>query len=132
MVSGVRLVVGCKRSGLLMRPRDRWICTYKCALRVWPEPMATAIRKGLRCALGHATPLFPDVDRGAISPHCAAFDAVVTAAIFEELIKLARWADVVQVRGTCLANADSFGEGSSQLLLRPCRYRDASYPMDRR
>jgi exodeoxyribonuclease X len=52
-----------------------WICTYKCALRVWPEP---------------------GFERGSISPHRAAFDVVVTAAIFEELIKKARWSELVQ------------------------------------
>jgi DNA polymerase III epsilon subunit-like protein len=44
----------------------------------------------LRYALGRATP-FPGFDRSTISPHRAAFDVVVTAAIFEELIKKARW-----------------------------------------
>jgi hypothetical protein len=35
-------------------------------------------------------------DRGSISPHRAAFDVVVTAAIFEDLIKHARWSEVVK------------------------------------
>ena len=34
--------------------------------------------------------------RSSISPHRAAFDVVVTAAIFEELIKKARWSELVQ------------------------------------
>jgi exodeoxyribonuclease X len=34
-----------------------------------------------------------------ISPHRGAFDVVVTAAIFEELIKKARWSDLVQWSG---------------------------------
>jgi exodeoxyribonuclease X len=71
-----------------------WICTYKCALRVWPE-LDGHSNQELRYALGRATP-FPGFDRGAISPHRAAFDVIVTAAIFEELIKSARWSELRQ------------------------------------
>lgn len=71
-----------------------WICTYKCALRVWPE-LEGHSNQELRYALDRATP-FPGFERGSISPHRAAFDVVVTAAIFEELIKKARWSELVQ------------------------------------
>ena len=71
-----------------------WICTYKCALRVWPHFDGHSNQE-LRYALGRATP-FPGVERGSISPHRAAFDVIVTAAIFEELIKHARWSQMVQ------------------------------------
>jgi len=71
-----------------------WICTYKCALRVWPE-LDGHSNQELRYALGRATP-FPGFDRSTISPHRAAFDVVVTAAIFEELIKHARWSELVR------------------------------------
>ncbi len=71
-----------------------WICTYKCALRVWPE-LEGHSNQELRYALGRATP-FAGFERGSISPHRAAFDVVVTAAIFEELIKKARWSELVQ------------------------------------
>ena len=74
-----------------------WVCTYKCALRVWPE-LDGHSNQELRYALGRATP-FPGYERGAISPHRAAFDVVVTAAIFEELIKRARWSELVQWSG---------------------------------
>jgi exodeoxyribonuclease X len=74
-----------------------WICTYKSALRVWPEFDGHSNQE-LRYALGRASP-FPGFERGAISPHRAAFDVVVTAAIFEELIKRARWSDLVQWSG---------------------------------
>jgi DNA polymerase III epsilon subunit-like protein len=60
-----------------------WICTYKCALRVWPE-LEGHSNQELRYALGRATP-FPGYERQLISPHRGAFDVVVTAAIFEEL-----------------------------------------------
>jgi DNA polymerase III epsilon subunit-like protein len=71
-----------------------WICTYKCALRVWPE-LGGHSNQEPRYAVGRATP-FPGFDRSTISPHRAAFDVVVTAAIFEELIKRARWSELVQ------------------------------------
>lgn len=74
-----------------------WICTYKCALRVWPE-LEGHSNQELRYALGRATP-FPNFERGSISPHRAAFDVVVTAAIFEELIKRARWSELVAWSG---------------------------------
>ena len=71
-----------------------WICTYKSALRVWPEFDGHSNQE-LRYALGRASP-FPGFERGAISPHRAAFDVVVTAAVFEELIKHASWSELVQ------------------------------------
>lgn len=71
-----------------------WVCTYKCALRVWPD-LDGHSNQELRYALGRATP-FPGYERGSISPHRAAFDVIVTAAIFEELIKRARWSELVQ------------------------------------
>jgi exodeoxyribonuclease X len=74
-----------------------WVCTYKCALRVWPE-LDGHSNQELRYALGRATP-FPGIDRSTISPHRAPFDVVVTAAIFEELIKKARWSELVQWSG---------------------------------
>jgi exodeoxyribonuclease X len=74
-----------------------WICTYKCALRVWPDFEGHSNQE-LRYALGRATP-FPGYERQLISPHRAAFDVVVTAAIFEELIKNARWSELVQWSG---------------------------------
>jgi exodeoxyribonuclease X len=66
-----------------------WICTYKCALRVWPD-LEGHSNQEVRYALGRATS-FPGFDRSTISPQRAAFDVVVTAAIFEELIKHASW-----------------------------------------
>jgi exodeoxyribonuclease X len=71
-----------------------WVCTYKCALRVWPHFDGHSNQE-LRYALGRATP-FPGFERGSIAPHRAAFDVIVTAAIFEELIKVARWSELVQ------------------------------------
>jgi exodeoxyribonuclease X len=78
-------------NGIQLAP---WICTYKCALRVWPE-LDGHSNQELRYALGRASP-FPGFDRAAIAPHRAAFDVVITAAVFEELIKHARWSELVQ------------------------------------
>jgi hypothetical protein len=58
-----------------------------------PSLMATEIRSRATRLGG---PPFPEFERGVISPHRAAFDVVVTAAIFEELIKNARWSELVQ------------------------------------
>ena len=44
---------------------------------------------------GRASP-FPGFERAAISPHRAASDVIITAAVFEELIKHARWSELVQ------------------------------------
>jgi exodeoxyribonuclease X len=74
-----------------------WVCTYKCALRVWPE-LDGHSNQELRYALGRATP-FAGFERAAISPHRAASDVIVTAAVFEELIQRARWSELVQWSG---------------------------------
>jgi exodeoxyribonuclease X len=57
--------------------------------------MRAARLEELRYALGRATPS-SGFDRGSISPHRAAFDVVVTAAIFKDLIKHARWSELVK------------------------------------
>jgi exodeoxyribonuclease X len=70
-----------------------WVCTYKCALRVWPE-LAAHGNQALRYHFGHVNPL--GVDRARLVPHRALSDAIVTAAIFFELIKHASWPDLVR------------------------------------
>lgn len=57
-----------------------WICTYKCALRVWPESPIHS-NQGLRYFLG--LNLDPDL---AMPPHRAAPDAYVTAHILQRLL----------------------------------------------
>lgn len=56
-------------------------------MRAWPDFDGHSDQE-LRYTLGRATP-FPGFERGSISPHRAALDVVVTAAILEELIKKA-------------------------------------------
>ena len=69
------------------------VCTYKCALRVWPD-LAAHGNQALRYHFGHINPL--GVDRARLVPHRALSDAIVTAAIFFELIKHASWPELVR------------------------------------
>lgn len=59
----------------------RWLCTYKAALRVWPDAPAHS-NEALRYWLGFGT------GRGSPqAPHSALHDAEVTAKIFEALVQ---------------------------------------------
>lgn len=71
-----------------------WICTYKCALRAWPDFDGHSNQR-LRYELGRALP-FAGLDRRAIAPHRAASDVIVTAAVLEELFKVAPWGQLLQ------------------------------------
>ena len=68
-----------------------WICTYKSALRVWPDFPSHNLGS-LRYRLGMVTPF--GIERSMLSPHRALSDAIVTAAIFVELLKHARWSQL--------------------------------------
>jgi len=70
-----------------------WVCTYKCALRVWPD-LASHGNQALRYHLGLINPF--GIARATLVPHRALSDAVVTAAIFFEITKHARWPELVQ------------------------------------
>lgn len=70
-----------------------WVCTYKCALRVWPD-FPSHSNQALRYRLSLANPF--GIDRKSLVAHRALSDAIVTAAIFVELTKRARWSDLVQ------------------------------------
>jgi exodeoxyribonuclease X len=83
-----------ERSFLEIRLGDAiWVCTYKCALRVWPD-LPSHGNQALRYQLGLVNPL--GVDRAKLVPHRALSDAIVTAAVFFELTKQARWPELVQ------------------------------------
>jgi exodeoxyribonuclease X len=73
-----------------------WICTYKCSLRVWPE-LTSHSNQALRYTLGLVNP--HGIDRHTLSPHRALSDAIVTSAIFKQLLKHATWSDLVQWSG---------------------------------
>jgi exodeoxyribonuclease X len=70
-----------------------WVCTYKCALRVWPD-LPSHGNQALRYQFGLINPL--GVDRAKLIPHRALSDAIVTAAVFFELAKHATWPQLVQ------------------------------------
>lgn len=56
-----------------------WICTYKCALRLWPDAPSHS-NQALRYQFGHVSPF--GRDRAEINAHRALSDAIVTAAVF--------------------------------------------------
>jgi exodeoxyribonuclease X len=72
--------------------RQLWICTYKSALRVWPDFEAHS-NQALRYQLGLVNPL--GFERGKLVPHRALSDSVVTGAILIELLKHAPWKQLV-------------------------------------
>ena len=69
-----------------------WICTYKCALRLWPDAESHG-NQFLRYNLGLASPF--GIPRDRINPHRAASDVIVTAAILEKMLAMAKWSDLV-------------------------------------
>jgi len=70
-----------------------WVCTYKCALRVWPD-LVSHSNQVLRYHLGLVNPF--GIDRATLTPHRALSDVIVTAGIFVELLKRARWSELVR------------------------------------
>lgn len=70
-----------------------WVCTYKCALRVWPD-LPSHGNQALRYQLALINPV--GFDRTTLVPHRALSDAIVTAAVFFELAKRAKWPELVQ------------------------------------
>jgi exodeoxyribonuclease X len=89
-----------------------WICTYKCALRVWPELEAHS-NQALRYQLGLINPL--GFDRAKLVPHRALSDSIVTAAILNELVKRATWEQLVEWSGEpALMTVLGFGKHRGQ------------------
>jgi exodeoxyribonuclease X len=70
-----------------------WACTYKCALRVWPDLLSHS-NQALRYRMGFVSPF--GIERHTLSPHRALSDAIVTAAVFSEVIKHASWPELVR------------------------------------
>lgn len=64
-----------------LAPDTPWLCTYKAALRIWPEAPGFS-NECLRYWLGFGTGR-----RHAQSPHSALHDALVTSQILGELLK---------------------------------------------
>jgi exodeoxyribonuclease X len=92
----------------------KWICTYKCALRVWPD-LASHSNQALRYHHGLVHPL--NVQRGAIDPHRALSDAIVTGAIFLKLLQASKWDDLIRWSSEpALMTKFSFGKHRGQKL----------------
>jgi exodeoxyribonuclease X len=70
-----------------------WACTYKCALRIWPDLLSHS-NQALRYRMGLVSPF--GIDRHTLSPHRALSDAIVTAALFMEIARHATWPEIVQ------------------------------------
>jgi exodeoxyribonuclease X len=70
-----------------------WVCTYRCALRIWPD-LVSHSNQALRYRFGFVNPF--GIDRHTLSPHRALSDAIVTAAVFTEILKHAKWGELVQ------------------------------------
>jgi exodeoxyribonuclease X len=70
-----------------------WVCTYKAALRIWPD-LPAHNNQALRYRFGFANPF--GIDRHTLSPHRALSDAIVTAAVLTEILKRAKWSDLAQ------------------------------------
>jgi exodeoxyribonuclease X len=70
-----------------------WACTYKCALRIWPDLLSHS-NQALRYRMGFVNPF--GIDRHTLSPHRALSDATVTAAVFTEITNHATWPEIVR------------------------------------
>jgi exodeoxyribonuclease X len=70
-----------------------WVCTYKSALRIWPD-LPSHSNQALRYRFGFVNPF--GIDRQTLSPHRALSDAIVTASVFTEVIKHAKWSELMQ------------------------------------
>lgn len=69
-----------------------WVCTYKCALRVWPD-LPSHSNQFLRYHFGFVDPF--GIPRADIDPHRALSDCYVTGCIFLALTQRAKFADLL-------------------------------------
>lgn len=74
-------------------PAVIWVCTYKCALRIWPDAPAHK-NEVLRYFLGLNNP--PRGRASGQQPHSALHDCMVTYALLTELLKHATMEDLVK------------------------------------
>jgi exodeoxyribonuclease X len=71
----------------------KWVCTFKAAVRIWPE-LPAHNNQALRYRFGFVDPF--GIERHTLSPHRALSDAIVTAAVFTEILKHATWSELVR------------------------------------
>jgi exodeoxyribonuclease X len=69
-----------------------WVCTFKCALRIWPE-LPSHSNQFLRYHLGLVEPF--GIGRKSLPSHRALSDTIVTAAILVEMMQSTTWAQLV-------------------------------------
>lgn len=62
----------------------KWLCTYKCALRLWPD-FESHSNQALRYLLGYPRPF--DLPLSELDPHRALPDCYVTAAVLIEVLQ---------------------------------------------
>lgn len=91
-----------------------WVCTMKCALRLWPDAPGFS-NQALRYWLGILNPF--DITRESLQAHRALSDVYVTAAIFLEMLKRAKYAQLVAwSREPKLYTRFAFGKHKGQPL----------------
>lgn len=92
--------------------KPKWVCTYKAALRVWPE-LPSHANQFLRYHLGLSRPF--DAERASIAAHRARGDVIVTAAILLEIMKEASWGNLITwSREPALYTVFNFGKHKGQ------------------
>lgn len=104
---------------------EKWICTYKCALRVWPDAPAHNLQT-LRYWRKHVAPF--GRQRAEINAHRALSDVIVTAAIFHDLVASgAKFSDLLRWTGEpALHKWCRFGKYKGKTFEEVARI-DASY-----
>lgn len=89
-------------------PYRRWICTYRCALHLWPDAPGHS-NQVLRYWLELDVADMPD-EAGA-TPHRALYDAWVTARLLERMLALRSVDELVRMSGQpALLTKVSFGK----------------------
>lgn len=70
-----------------------WLCTWRCAMHCWPDAPGHG-NQVLRYYLG----IKPDLP-GGLAPHRALYDAIVTTAILQEMLKLKTLPELLELQG---------------------------------
>ncbi len=95
-------------------PFDNWICTMKCAARVWPDAPGYS-NQVLRYWRGLVDPL--GIDRNTINPHRAISDVYVTGALFLDLQSFATLEQMIEwSQQPMLIHTVTFGKHRGQKL----------------
>lgn len=90
----------------------QWLCTYKAALRVWPD-LPSHSNQFLRYHLGFVDPF--GVPRGRIVAHRALGDCYVTGCILLALLQRAKFADMLKwTEEPALKSVMTFGKHKGQ------------------